>query len=35
VYVPAGDEATPEGLKAWQATRALIAAAPPLCTARP
>lgn len=31
VYVPAGDEFTPEGLKAWQATRALIAASPPLC----
>ena len=31
VYVPAGDEFTPEGLKAWQATRALIAARPPLC----
>jgi putative heme iron utilization protein len=33
VYVPAGDEFTPEGLKAWQATRALIASRPPLCAA--
>jgi putative heme iron utilization protein len=33
VYVPAGDEFTPAGLQAWQATRALIAARPPLCPA--
>jgi putative heme iron utilization protein len=33
VYVPAGDEFTPEGLKAWQATRALIASRAPLCAA--
>jgi putative heme iron utilization protein len=35
VYVPAGDEFTPEGLKAWQRTRALLASSPPLCPAPP
>jgi putative heme iron utilization protein len=33
VYAPAGDEFTAEGLKAWQATRELIASRAPLCTA--
>jgi putative heme iron utilization protein len=33
VYVPAGDEFTPGGLEAWQATRALIASRAPLCPA--
>jgi putative heme iron utilization protein len=31
VYVPAGDEATPEGRRAWEATKALIARLPALC----
>jgi putative heme iron utilization protein len=33
VYVPAGDEATPEGRAAWQRTRELIGRLPALCAA--